>query len=481
MSISNKIIKGIAWSMFERISVQTIQFILGIILARILSPSEYGTIGLLTVIISFLQVFVDGGFSKALIQKQKRTEVDLSTVFFFNVFISCFCYILIWIAAPYIALFYEKEILTSIMRILSLSLLFNALFTIPMTLLTIKLDFKTIGKINLIGVILSGVIAIIMAYSGYGIWSLVAQTIIKSMLTVILMWWLVKWKPLFVFSKASFKTLFPYGSKLLLSSILNMSVNNFSNVFIAKLSSTKDLGFYTRGSQFPDIVFSTFNSVLDSVLLPSLASIQNEREKLIQLTRLSIKSSALFAAPIFLLLAIIAEPLVKVLLTEKWLAAVPIIQVLCTARLISIISGINVNLLYVIGRTDLALKQQYLKLIIRIIFLILALNYGIYFIALAELLSTIINFFINTFYPSKMLNYGSLTQIKDLLPIFFSSVVMIVIIYFLDTLIINDIIFLIFSPVIGLLIYIFLIYKFRLSEFFLIIHKLKIGIQKIRS
>jgi O-antigen/teichoic acid export membrane protein len=320
-----------------------------------------------------------------------------------------------------------------------------------------------------------------MAYQGYGIWALVSQTIIKSILTVILMWWLVKWKPLFIFSNTSFRSLFPYGSKLLLSSILNMTVNNFSNIFIAKLSSTKDLGFYTRGSQFPDIVFSTFNSVLDSVLLPSLASIQNEREKLIQLTRLSIKSSALFAAPIFLLLAIIAEPLVKVLLTEKWLSAVPIIQVLCTARLISIISGINVNLLYVIGRTDLALKQQYLKLIIRIIFLILALNYGIYFIALSELLSTIINFFINTFYPSKMLNYGPLTQIKDLLPVFFSSVVMIVIIYFLDTLIINDIIFLIFSPAIGLLIYIFLIYKLRLSEFFLVINKLKIGIQKIRS
>ena len=481
MSLSNKIIKGMVWSTFERLSVQSIQFVLGIILARILSPTEYGTIGLLTVIIAFLQVFVDGGFTKALIQKQERTEIDLSTVFFFNVFISCFCYIIIWFIAPYVALFYEKDILTSLMRVLSLSLLFNALFSVPMTLFTIKLDFKTIGRVNLIGVILSGVLGVIMAYQGYGIWSLVSQTIVKSILTVILMWWFLKWKPLFVFSKTSFKSLFPYGSKLLISSILNMSVNNFSNLFIAKLSSTKDLGFYTRGAQFTDIVFATFNSVLDSVLLPSLATIQNEREKLIHLTRMTIKSSALIATPIFLLLAIIAEPLIKVLLTDKWLDAVPILQVLCVARLVSIISGINVNVLYVIGRTDLALKQQYFKLIIRIILLISALNYGIYYIALAELMSTLIHFFINTYYPGKILNYGVLTQIKDLFPVFFSSVAMITIIYFFNILIVDEIISLIFSPLIGFPIYLLFIYIFRLPEFFLLFNKLKKGILKIRS
>jgi O-antigen/teichoic acid export membrane protein len=294
---------GMVWSMLERVSVQSVQFILGIILARILSPSEYGTIGLLTVIIAFMQVFVDSGFSKALIQKQDRTQTDISTVFFFNVIISIVCYVLLWISAPFIANFYNNTLLIDLMRVISLSLIFGAFFSIPTTLLTIKFDFKAIARTNLIATILSGIIAVWMAYEGYGVWALVLQTVLKSMLTVLIMWFQIKWKPTLVFSKTSFHSLFSYGSKLLLSSVLNMSVNNFSNLFIAKVTTIKDLGFYTRGTQFADMIFTIFSSVLDSVLLPSLASIQNEREKLIHLVRLTIKFTALIVTPILVGLA----------------------------------------------------------------------------------------------------------------------------------------------------------------------------------
>jgi teichuronic acid exporter len=200
LSLSNKMVKGMAWSMLERLSVQGIQFVLGIILARILSPTEYGTIGLLTVIIAFLQVFVDSGFSKALIQKQDRTQIDLSTVFFFNILISIISYMILWFSAPFIADFYQNEMLTNLMRVLALSLLFGSLFSIPMTLFTIELDFKSIARTNLIAVVLSGVVSVIMAYKGFGVWALVFQTVIKSFLTVILMWGQMKWKPIFVFS-----------------------------------------------------------------------------------------------------------------------------------------------------------------------------------------------------------------------------------------------------------------------------------------
>lgn len=481
MNLSNKMVKGMVWSMLERLSVQGVQFILGIILARILSPTEYGTIGLLTVIIAFLQVFVDSGFSKALIQKQDRTQTDLSTVFFFNTFIGIVCYFILWFCAPFIADFYQNEMLINLMRVLSLSLLFSSLFSIPMTLFTIELNFKSIARANLIAVVLSGAVGVIMAYKGYGVWALVWQILIKSILTVVLMWGQMKWKPIFVFSRTSFKTLFPYGSKLLYSSILNMTVNNFTNLFIAKLTSTKDLGFYTRGTQFADMVYGTFSSVLDSVLLPSLASIQEEREKLIQLTRSTIKSAALIVTPVLLGLVVIAEPLIKVLLTDKWLLAVPIMQIMCVARLVSIISGINVNVLYAIGRTDLALKQQYVKLFVRIILLVIGLKYGIVYIALAELVSTIVHFFINTYYPGKILNYGSLEQIKDLLPIVFSSLMMGVGMCFLTYFIENDVVKLIVSSLVGMSIYIGLIYIFRMPEFFLLHTKLKMIIDRIKK
>lgn len=466
-------IKGMVWSMLERVSVQSVQFVLGIILARILSPTEYGTIGLLTVIIAFMQVFVDSGFSKALIQKQDRTQTDISTVFFFNVIISVICYILLWFAAPSIAEFYESEFLIDLMRVISLSLIFGALFSIPTTLFTIKFDFKSIARTNLIATFLSGILAVWMAYEGYGVWALVIQTLLKSILTVFIMWFQIKWKPTFVFSKTSFQSLFSYGSKLLLSSILNMSVNNFSNLFIAKVATVKDLGFYTRGTQFADIIFTTFSSVLDSVLLPSLASIQKEREKLVHLTRLTIKSTALIVTPIFFGLASIAEPLIKVLLTDKWLMAVPIMQILCIARLVTIISGINVNILYAIGRTDLALNQQYVKLLIRIVFLVIAINHGIIYLALAELISTLIHFFINTYYPSKILNYGPLQQIKDMVPILFSSFLMVVGMYISMFFIENDFLKLIICFFVSIPLYLVLIFAFKVPEALFFLGKIK--------
>lgn len=461
------------WSMVERISIQAVQFVLGIILARILSPTEYGIIGLLLVFIVFMQVFVDAGFGKALIQKQDRTQSDLSTVFSFNIFTSIFCYIILWFFAPVIGEFYKNEILINLLRVLSVSLFFGALFSVHLTILTINLDFKTIAKVNFISILVSGVLAIYMAYNGYGVWALVLQYLLKSFLMVVLMWLQVKWKPTCFFSKSSFKSLFPFGSKLLVSSVLNVSVNNFTNIFIAKFTSIKDLGFYTRGTQFADIIFNIFNSVLNSVLLPSLSTVQKEREKLTHLSKITIKSATLIIAPVLFGLAAIAEPLIKFLLGDKWLIAIPIMQILCIARLITIVSGINVNILYVIGRSDLVLKQQFSKIIVRVLLIVLVLKYGIVYIALAELISTMIHFFINTYYPGKYINYGALKQIKDLFPILFSSIIMAVCMYSVVLFVEHTLLQLITTMIISLPIYLILVNLFKVKEVSMLSAKLR--------
>lgn len=424
MSIGNKMFKGAIWSTIERLSVQLVSFILTIVLARLLTPSEYGTIGLLIVFISFSQVFIDSGFSKALIQKQNRTDDDISTVFYFNLFIAIICYVSLYFLAPLISGFYEISKLENLLKVLSISLFFNALFAIPNTLLSIDMNFKSITKVNFSSTVISGLIAIYLAYDGFGEWALVYQTLIKSFLMAVFFWIAVKWKPIMIFSKKSFFELFNFGSKLLVNSLMNNIVNNFASLFIAKVINTQQLGFYTRGTQNADTAFSTINSIIDNVLLPGLAPLQNQLELLIDGTKKIIKTAAVVVIPIFLGLSIIAKPLIILLLTEKWSMAIPIMQIICISRLITIISGININLLYVLGRSDLALKQQYFKIAIRIVLLVVALQYGIIIIAAAELATTIIHFFINTYYPGKMMKYGAIQQIKDISPIILSGVVM---------------------------------------------------------
>jgi len=416
--------KGAIWSTVERLSVQLVSFALTIVLARLLTPKEYGTVGLLIVFISFSQVFIDSGFSKALIQKQNRTNEDISTVFYFNLIVALICYLVLWISAPFISDFYNIPKLDNLLKVLSISLFFNALFAIPNTLLSIDMNFKSITKVNFISTVISGLAAIYLAYQNFGEWALVYQTLIKSVLMALLFWFSTKWKPLFLFSKDSFKNLFGFGSKLLVNSIMNNLVNNFASLFIAKIISAQQLGYYTRGTQNADTAFSTINSIIDNVLLPGLAPLQNQLELLIEGTKKIIKTAALLVIPLFFGLTIISKPLIILLLTDKWALAIPIMQLICLSRLITIQSGININLLYVLGRSDLALKQQYFKIAVRIILLICALRYGIVMIAMAELVSTVIHFFINTYYPGKMMKYGAKDQIKDIFPILISALVM---------------------------------------------------------
>ncbi|MGB5819495.1 MAG: lipopolysaccharide biosynthesis protein [Saonia sp.] len=473
MGLGDKLFHGMVWSAMERISIQAVQFVIGIILARILTPTEYGMIGILVVFMAISEVFIESGFTKALIQKQDRTEDDVSTVFLFNIAISIVCYVILWFIAPLVADFYEMDILSALLRVLALSLLINALFAVPATIFTIDLDFKSLAKINFVASIVSGGIAIYMAYNGYGVWALVFQTLLRSLVMAILMWTLLKWQPNWAFSKSSLKQLFKYGSNLLAASLLQTTVNNFYALFIAKFTSTRDLGYYTRGTQFTSFFLNIMKSMLGRVLLPGLATVQDQRKVLVNYTRKIIKATAILVIPVFLFLAIIAEPLIRFLLTEKWLPAVPIMQIFCLARMITLISSINVNLLYVIGRTDLSLRQQFVKLAVRVVLLVVALKFGIIYIALAELTSIIIHFFINTYYPGKIMSYGAFSQLKDIATIFISGLIMIALVYGVINFIETDILKLLVAPVIAIPVYVAFMYLFKVKEFFVLISKTK--------
>ncbi len=464
MAATNKMFGAMAWSGIERISIQAIQFVLGIILARILSPTEYGIMAILFVFIILSEVFVDSGFTSALIQKKDRDLADESTVFLFNIGISIAFYLLLWVLAPYISGFYEIEELTIYIRVFSVSLIINSLFTVPRTLLTIKLDFKLLTKINLIAVIVSGTIAICLAYTGFGVWSLIWQVIIRSILTGCLIWIFVKWKPILVFSKSSFHQLFSYGSKLLVSSLLVQFFSQLNSLLIGKYINAKSLGFYSRGIQFSDFVFNIFNSSINGVLLPALAPIQDQKELLKEQISITSKTAALITVPIFLLLTLLAEPIILVLLTDKWALAIPIMQIFSIARLITIASIININVLYIIGRTDLVLKQQYVCIGIRIILVIGALKYGIVAIAWAELISSAIHFFINAYYPGKLINYSAVKQIKDLYKIYLAGIIMCSPIIILTKAIENKILLIALSLVLCIPLYYLILRLFKIQE-----------------
>ncbi|MET1260758.1 lipopolysaccharide biosynthesis protein [Flagellimonas sp. DF-77] len=464
MSLGKKMLNGAIWSGMERIIGQTIQFVIGIVLARILSPEEYGTISLILIFIVLSQVFVDSGFTKALIQKKDRNPDDVSTVFFFNLMIAVACYGLLYLAAPFVAGFFEIEILRDLLRVMALSLILDSFFTVPSTLFAIELNFKTPAMVYLTSVTIAGSIAIALAYDGFGVWALVWQTLIRSCCMVIGIWFFIKWKPKLVFSMRSLKHMFSYGSKLLVTSLLGVFFSKFNEFLIGKYINARELGLFTRGVQFTGFVSGTFNSMINRVFLPSLAPYQDDLKLLTMQTKKVIKLSVLVSTPIFILLFATAESLVTVLLTEKWIRVVPIMQLFCFSRLITVVSNINVNLLYVLGKTNLVLRQEYLKISIRVVLILSALKYGIVFIAIAELVTTVFHFFINSYYPGKLMQFGSIKQLKAIAKTLFAGVVMLAVVLPIGMYVQNDYMQLGVTVVAGLATYYLLLRLLKVKE-----------------
>lgn len=462
-NLKTQTVRGVWWSLLERYSTQGVSFLITLIMARILSPGEYGLVGMLAIFMSLAQVFIDGGFANALIQKEKRTETDFSTVFWINLGIGLLCYIILFAFAHAIASLFNEEILVPIIRIYALNLLFSSLSAVNKVKLTIDINFKTQLKISLISAVTSGLTGIICALNDCGVWSIVAQSNVAALMTAILSFFWVKWKPSLVFSIDSFHSLFSYGSKLLVAQSISTLYVYLYHLVIGMKYTKAELGLYTRATQFVQIISTNITSSMTRVSFPVLSRVQNDDKKLIETYRKFIAMVAFIVFPLALGLCGIAKPMISSLLTDKWLGCVPYLQILTLAYLCDGITIVNLNLLYVKGKSNVVLRLEIIKKSIAITILFITLRYGVTAICIGQTVYAFIALLFNTSNTRKLLNYGFIDQIKDILPYLLCSIILSASALGIDFLIDNNWIVLVLCLIVCPFIYLSLCYIFRLS------------------
>jgi O-antigen/teichoic acid export membrane protein len=478
--LKNTTIKGLFWSSVDKFAGQGISFVLQLILARILTPDDYGVVGMLAIFLAISQTFIDSGFTNALIRKHNRNETDFSTVFFFNIGMSVFFYLILFFASPLIADFYHKPILEQMTKVLGLVLIINSFASIQRTRLTIALDFKTQTKIGLSSIVISGVVGIVLAKQGWGAWALVAQSIIYAVLSAGMFWIITKWMPKLVFSWNSFRSMFSFGSKLLLSALIDTTYQNIYGVVIGKKFSAGDLGLYSRANQFAQFPSVNLTGVVGRVTYPILSTLQHEPERLPRIYRQYLRFSAFLVFPLMMGLAALAYPTIKVILGNQWLACVVWLQILCFSTMWYPIHAINLNLLQVKGRSDLFLRLEIIKKILGVTILIITLPIGITAMCIGGIASSLIALVINTYYTGKLIDVGFVKQMKDLLPSLVYSVSMGVIVYLIASLIGNDILKLVTGLITGLAYYWLVAYLTKSKELLLLHDLLKESYQRIK-
>lgn len=423
-SLKEQTKKGLYWSAAGNIANKGLHFAFGIILARLLSPDAYGVIGILGVFICIISVFIDCGFSQALICKQDRKQVDFSTEFFFNIAVGLFSYITLFISAPFISDFYNMPILTPILRVIGVGVIINSLCVVQSAQFAIRLDFKTPAKLSVSTQILSGAIGIFLAYKGYGVWALVFQQLIGGIFNCILLWILAGWRPTLEFSRDSFKYLWGYGSKILGSSLIQQTYDNLYPLVIGKFFNAKQLGLYSRAQGFANLPSANFSGIIGSVTFPVLSKIGDDTPRLIQVYRRMIKSTAFLVFPMMIGLSTVSSPLIKILFNEQWYDCIPYLQILCFALIWQPINHIHLSILKVIKRTDIILKLEIYKRSVGLLTLFGAIPFGVIGMCISFCFWYIYCFTLNTIYTSRTLNLSFWSQIKDILPILINSLIM---------------------------------------------------------
>ena len=420
-SLKHQAVKGVVWSAVERFSVQGVQFILGIIIARLVSPSEYGLIAMLGIFLAVAQTFIDSGFSNALIQKKDRTDIDYSTAFYFNLAIAVIVYGVLFLTAPLIADFYEESQLEVVTKWIGLNLIISGFSIVQRAKLTVKLDFKTQAKASLVAVLFSGIVGVVLAYKGFGVWALVIQALLNNLLDTLLLWICTKWMPSFVFSWNSFKTLFSFGSKLLLSGLLHTVYINLYSLVIGRKYSATDVGYYNRAyslAQFPSI---NIVGIITRVIYPVQCEMQGDDEQLNRSFIQYLRISCYIIFPLMVGLSVLAKPLVLVLLTEKWLPMSDLLSILSIAYMWYPIMVINNQILNVKGRVDYFLKAEIIKKILAIGILVTTIPFGIKILCLGVLLYNLLDVIIIIYFAKKVVLTGYFQQIKSVLPLLMLS------------------------------------------------------------
>lgn len=438
MGKANSFISNFLWRFLERVGAQGVSLIVSIVLARLLDPSVYGTIALVTVFTAIMQIFIDSGMGSALIQKKDADDLDFSSVFYFNMAMCLVLYGLMFVAASFIAKFYAMPELTPVIRVLSLTLVISGVKNIQQAFVSRNMLFKRFFFATLGGTIGAAVIGIWMAYCGYGVWALVAQHLFNATIDTLILWITVKWRPKRMFSFRRLKGLFSYGWKLLASALLDTVYRDLRQLIIGKLYTSEDLAFYNRGNQFPNLIITNINSSIDSVLLPTMAKAQDDRATVKSMTRRAIKTSTYIMAPMMIGLAVCAKPVVELILTAKWLPCVPFLRIFCIGYLFQPIHTANLNAIKALGRSDYFLKLEIAKKIVGLTILLLTMWYGALVMAYSTLLGNVLGQIINSWPNKKLLNYPYLEQIRDILPGILLAIGMGAVVYSVQFLHLND-------------------------------------------
>lgn len=464
-SLKNKTIKGTVWSAADAFLGQGVTFIVGVILARLLSPDEYGLIGICMIFNTVLNGIVDSGFSNALIRKKSCSEEDYNTMFITNMVISVVLYILLFICTPFVSFFFGREELTSLVRVTGLVLLFNALSLTQQTILTKRIDFKTKTKASIASAVISGVLGISMAFLGFGVWSLVGHMISKQLVYTICLWVLNKWWPTFTFSIKSFRYMWGFGWKMLLSGLLNNIWSQLYQVVVGKFYSPATLGQYTRSRQFAAIFSENLTAIIQRVSYPVLSEIQDDKTRMIAGYRRVIKMSMFITIPIMFSLAAAAEPFIYCLIGPQWKEAAIFLPLICLSLSLYPLHAINLNMLQVLGRSDIFLYIEMVKKVLAIIPILIGIFINIYWMLIASIILGVINFFLNSYYTGIKLNYTSWNQIKDFTPSLLIGLLIALSVYFFKYLPINQWSILTIQIIVGFIVFYICCEKTQIEEY----------------
>jgi teichuronic acid exporter len=408
--------KAFFWTLIEAVGLRGIQFAISILLARLLAPEQFGLIGLLAIFMAIPQLFLDSGFGSALIQKKNASEADICSIFYFNIGIGAVTAGLLCLAAPWIAAFYEEPLLTPMARALSLAIVIGSFSLIQSTLLTKQLDFKRQTQVSLIASLVSGIIGVCMALSGFGVWSLVAQQICSTTLTTGLLWIFSPWRPARVFSGRSLKEMFGFSSRVLAVGLINAVIQNLHPMVIGKLFSTVSLGFYTRAKTIAELPSHTLSGIVKRVTFPLFSTIQDDPVRLKRATREALAKLVAVIFPMTLGLAAVAKPLVLVLLTDKWAPCIPYLRLLCIVGLLYPFHIVNLNILMVKGRSDLYCRIEAIKPLLVGLSIAVSYRWGISAMIVGYIVVAVICYYINSYYACRLLNYPLKEQLSDAAP-----------------------------------------------------------------
>lgn len=430
-SLKSKTVKGLVWSGIERLFGQVVTFVLALVLARLVTPADYGLLAIVMVFVTVTGLMVDAGFANALIRKVDSSDVDRSTVLYFNIAVSVGLYLILYFCSPFISSFYDNLELVPLIRIASVVVIVNSLSIVQQAILTSRVDFKKQTVISLVSSIVSGVVGVFLAYLGYGVWALVAQTIALAVIRTVMLWWVVRWRPLLVFSKDSFNDLFGYGSKLMISNLIIRGGKETIQLLLGKFYGTAGLGQYNYANKLGGFLPSTISTSIQRVLFPVFSQIQDDDQKLAENFRKSLVLTMTMIFPLMFGISSLAEPIIETLLTEEWLPTIPLLRVVAITMAVWPLLYFNINIFWVKKRSDLSLKLEIINLIFRLSIVLALFKIDILWVSIGLCIAEFLNFFVYAIFTGRINSYGLIGQLKDMSYLFFSAAVSALVVFYL--------------------------------------------------